>query len=48
MIGSQYDGGASYDGMIDDFAMFDRVLTLEEIQGLYDASMAGGYGGGAR
>ena len=34
-IGATSSGGENYDGMIDDFAVFDRVLTDTEIQAIY-------------
>jgi len=39
-IGSEWNGNNSYDGMLDDFAVYDRVLTDDEILAL----AAGGAG----
>ena len=31
-IGSDMNGGTNYDGMVDDFYLYDRALTAEEVQ----------------
>jgi hypothetical protein len=34
LIGSRADGIQNYDGMMDDFRLYDRALSPEEIAGL--------------
>jgi len=43
-IGSGADGSNPYAGMIDEFAIWSRALTTAEIQTVYNAGLAGGYG----
>lgn len=38
MLGSQWSSGQYFDGIIDEFAMWDRVLTSDEIQSLYNGT----------
>ena len=39
-IGSKYDGTSNYDGMICDFRIYDKALSLSEVNKLYTGSTA--------
>ena len=41
LLGRRATTGASYDGLLDDFAVWDRALTADEIQSIYSAGLNG-------
>ncbi len=43
-IGSNASGAESYYGMIDEFAVWNRPLTLAQVQDVYRAGLQGGFG----
>ncbi|MBM4033770.1 MAG: PEP-CTERM sorting domain-containing protein, partial [Planctomycetes bacterium] len=43
-IGADGGGGSSYGGMVDEFMVWNRSLTVAEIQRVYSAGLVGSYG----